>query len=122
MRNAVSTSVASAYAEATTLLNANRPYLAEHLPLFSLSDPMRTLASMIHDVARTDATVLLRGESGVGKNLVARAIHATSLRQGGPFVVVNCAALPAELLESELFGYEKGAFTGAFHRTAGKFE
>jgi two-component system, NtrC family, response regulator AtoC len=98
------------------------PYLAEHLPLLSLSARMRGLGHLIQEVARTDATVLVRGESGVGKNLVARAIHATSPRRDKPFVLVNCAALPAELLESELFGHEKGAFTGAHRRKLGQFE
>ena len=83
---------------------------------------MRALSQLIREVARTDATVLVRGESGVGKNLVARAIHAASARRAGPFVLTNCAALPAELLESELFGHEKGAFTGAYRRKPGRFE
>jgi len=83
---------------------------------------MRALDQLILQVARTDATVLVRGESGVGKNLVARSIHALSPRRDGPFVLVNCAALPAELLESELFGHEKGAFTGAHRRKLGQFE
>jgi transcriptional regulator with GAF, ATPase, and Fis domain len=98
------------------------PYLAEYLPLFSLSPRMRAVTRLIQEVARTDATVLVLGESGVGKNLIARAIHEASARQAGPFVVVNCAALPVELLESELFGHERGAFTGAYRRTPGKFE
>jgi two-component system response regulator AtoC len=83
---------------------------------------MRALIDVVREVARTDATVLIRGESGVGKNLVASAIHATSGRRAGPFVLVNCAALPGELLESELFGHEKGAFTGAYRRKPGRFE
>jgi two-component system response regulator AtoC len=70
----------------------------------------------------TDATVLIRGESGVGKGLVAELLHRQSLRRDKPFIKVNCAALPLELLESELFGYEKGAFTGAHRRKPGKFE
>jgi two-component system response regulator AtoC len=83
---------------------------------------MRTIASVIEQVADSDVTVLIRGESGVGKELVARAIHTRSLRKERPFVKVNCAALPAELLESELFGHEKGAFTGAAMTRIGKFE
>jgi two-component system response regulator AtoC len=83
---------------------------------------MRALIDVIREVAKTDATVLIRGESGVGKNLAARAIHVRSAREAGPFVLVNCAALPGELLESELFGHGKGAFTGAFRRKPGRFE
>ena len=83
---------------------------------------MRVLFETIQGVARTDATVLVLGESGVGKNLVAQAIHSTSNRRSGPFVLVNCAALPGELLESELFGHEKGAFTGAYRLKPGRFE
>jgi len=83
---------------------------------------MQTIASVIEQVADSDVTVLIRGESGVGKELVARAIHARSSRKSRPFVKVNCAALPAELLESELFGHEKGAFTGAATTRIGKFE
>jgi two-component system, NtrC family, response regulator AtoC len=91
-------------------------------PLFGHSSAMRAVRWSIEQVADTDATVLIRGESGVGKELVAKAIHAASLRRVRPFVKVNCAALPAELLESELFGHEKGAFTGAYRRKLGKFE
>jgi two-component system response regulator AtoC len=83
---------------------------------------MRVIQSIIESVADTDATVLIRGESGVGKDLVARAIHAHSDRREGPFIKVNCAAIPQGLLESELFGHEKGAFTGAHRRKAGQFE
>jgi two-component system response regulator AtoC len=97
-------------------------YLEKFAPLLSWSTKASTVRRIIEKVAGTDATVLVRGESGVGKDLVAWAIHAASSRHGGPFVKVNCAALPAELLESELFGHEKGAFTGAYARKPGKFE
>src|SRR5436305_14467861 len=83
---------------------------------------MRAIGTVIKNIADTDATVLIRGESGVGKDLVARAIHAESGRCAGPFMKVNCAAIPAELLESELFGHEKGSFTGAHRRKPGQFE
>jgi two-component system response regulator AtoC len=86
------------------------------------SPEMQTIASVIEQVADSDVTVLIRGESGVGKELVARAIHTRSSRKDRPFVKVNCAALPGELLESELFGHEKGAFTGAATTRIGKFE
>ena len=80
---------------------------------------MRAIRTIIENIADTDAMVLIRGESGVGKDLVARAIHAGSARRHGPFVKVNCAAIPPGLLESELFGHEKGAFTGAHRRKPG---
>jgi two-component system response regulator AtoC len=83
---------------------------------------MNEVRELIERVADTDVTVLIRGESGTGKELVARALYRTSQRRDKPFVKVNCAALPAELLESELFGYERGAFTGAFQHKPGKFE
>jgi two-component system response regulator AtoC len=86
------------------------------------SPEMKTIASVIDQVSDNDVTVLIRGESGVGKELVARAIHQRSPRNDRPFVKVNCAALPAELLESELFGHERGAFTGAATTRVGKFE
>jgi two-component system response regulator AtoC len=86
------------------------------------SPAMRQVAMIIEQVADSDVTVLIRGESGVGKELVARAIHHRSNRRVKPFVKVNCAALPAELLESELFGHERGAFTGAATTRIGKFE
>jgi two-component system response regulator AtoC len=83
---------------------------------------MREVRETIEQVADTDITVLIRGESGTGKELVARTLHRLSGRRDKPFVKVNCAALPSELLESELFGFEKGAFTGAQKRKLGKFE
>jgi Nif-specific regulatory protein len=86
------------------------------------SDPMKQVAREIDRAAPSRATVLIRGESGVGKELVARAVHYSSPRRKGPFVCLNCAALSETLLESELFGHEKGAFTGATERKIGKFE
>lgn len=87
------------------------------------NDPAsRDMFAMAERVARTDATVLLTGESGVGKEVVARFIHSYSARATGPFVAINCAAIPDTLLEATLFGYEKGAFTGALQPQAGKFE
>jgi two-component system response regulator AtoC len=83
---------------------------------------MRAVYEMAERVAETDATVLVWGESGVGKERVARMLHARSPRARGPLVLVNCAALPADLLESELFGYDRGAFTGAHRDKPGKFE
>lgn len=86
-------------------------------------DPVsRDLFAIARRVAQTDATVLLTGESGVGKEVVARFIHRQSARRAGPFVAINCAAIPDSLLEATLFGYEKGAFTGAQQAQAGKFE
>ncbi|WP_448874381.1 sigma-54 interaction domain-containing protein [Desulfobulbus propionicus] len=86
------------------------------------SSRMQEVFDMIHRVADSNATVLLRGESGTGKTLVAKALHHNSSRSSGPFVVVNCSALPETLLESELFGHEKGAFTGATEAKKGRFE
>jgi DNA-binding NtrC family response regulator len=86
-------------------------------------DPkLKQVSIALHRAAATDATVLLEGESGTGKELFARALHVLSPRADGPFVAINCAAIPENLLETELFGYEKGAFTGAAARKPGKFE
>jgi two-component system, NtrC family, response regulator AtoC len=95
---------------------------SRHTMLFSNSERMAEVRELIDRVSDTDVTVLIRGESGTGKELVARALHEHSLRKDKPFVKVNCAALPTELLESELFGFEKGAFTGAIQHKPGKFE
>jgi DNA-binding NtrC family response regulator len=86
------------------------------------SDPMQRVFRTLERVARTQASVLLHGESGTGKELAARAIHDLSPRAGGPFVALNCAAIPETLMESELFGHERGSFTDAHERRIGKFE
>jgi len=86
------------------------------------SPEIRRIFALVEQVAPTDATVLIRGETGTGKELVARALHRRSPRRDRPFVAVNCSAIPGELMESEFFGHEKGAFTGAVARRAGRFE
>jgi two-component system, NtrC family, response regulator AtoC len=99
----------------------NGDRLSRELQLL-VSPTMREIQGVIEQAARADVTVLICGETGVGKELVARAIHAHSPRRREPFVKVNCAAVPRELLESELFGHERGAFTGAHQRKSGRFE
>ena len=86
------------------------------------SAPLAAVYERVNRAAQTDATVLLRGETGTGKGIFARAIHVNSARQSGPFVTVDCTTLPAQLVESELFGHERGAFTGADRRVPGKVE
>ncbi len=110
------------------LIDENR-YLREELRstygfanIISIDPEMLQILELIGQIANSRATVLLQGESGTGKELVARAIHYNSQRSKGPFIVVNCSAIPRELLESELFGYEKGAFTGATRMKLGSFE
>src|SRR5205809_1115467 len=103
-------------------LDGRERRLTDDVPLLDGSPPMRAIRTVVENIADTNATVLIRGESGVGKDLVARAIHAASPRRNGPFVKVNCAAIPAGLLESEFFGHEQGAFTGAHRRKPGQFE
>ena len=101
---------------------ADEPQGDEALPLVGRSAAMQAVYRMITRVLRNDLSVLILGESGTGKELVAEAIHTLGHRAAGPFVAVNTAAIPAELIESELFGHEKGAFTGAVARHIGKFE
>jgi DNA-binding NtrC family response regulator len=91
-------------------------------PLLGRSVAMRRIFEVLERVAPTDTTVLITGESGTGKEVTARAVHEASRRADGPFVVVDCASLPANLIESELFGYERGAFTGALRARVGAFE
>ena len=101
---------------------ALRESLGQRAEILGESVPVRRLREQIATAAPTSGRVLIHGENGSGKELVARAIHAGSARHAGPFVEVNCAAIPEELIESELFGHEKGAFTGALARRRGKFE
>src|SRR5437773_8314004 len=90
--------------------------------LIGQSEPLQRIRQIIQTAAGSEATVLIQGESGTGKEIIANAIHAQSKRARGPLVKMNCAAVPETLLESELFGHEKGAFTGADRRRVGRFE
>ena len=117
-REVLSTRLATAADENERL----RRRLGEETRMVGESPALQGIIGQVHRVATTKATVLVRGESGAGKELIARAIHEASDRAGGPFVCLNCAALSETLLESELFGHEKGAFTGATERKIGKFE
>lgn len=112
----------SCLVEETERLSRQLSYQGVLGDLVGNSPQMQEIFSLIRQVAPTTASVLITGESGTGKELVARAIHGLSPRSGGPFVAVNCAALPESLMESELFGHERGAFTGAVERRAGCFE
>ncbi len=103
-------------------MNADAKAAADRAVIVGESDSLRYVLSRVEQVAPTDATVLLLGETGTGKELLARSLHSQSRRRDRPFVVVNCAALPAALIESELFGRERGAFTGAHATQAGRFE
>jgi DNA-binding NtrC family response regulator len=95
---------------------------SEPSPLLGISEGVRNMLRIVEEIARTDVTVLIEGESGTGKELVARYIHQQSPRAGKPFISVNCAALPEQLLEAELFGHVKGAFTGAVANKPGRFQ
>jgi len=99
---------------------ANEP--ADAMPLVGRSPAMQDIYRMLARMMQTDLTVMITGESGTGKELVARALHEYGRRRGGPFVAINMAAIPRDLIESELFGHERGAFTGAQHRSSGRFE
>jgi DNA-binding NtrC family response regulator len=101
---------------------ASRPAPARFGRLYGNSTAMQDVFAMIARVAPTEATVLITGESGCGKELVAHSIHDLSARRSGPFIAINCGAIPQNLIEAELFGYEKGAFTGANRQHAGCFE
>ncbi len=90
--------------------------------LIGVSKSIREIKDTIDKIATTDANILISGETGTGKELVARLIHQRSLRRAKPFITVNCGAIPESLLESELFGHEKGSFTGAYTQHKGKFE
>jgi Nif-specific regulatory protein len=125
--------VASFIAQAVRIAHLTRPEtrpISVALPretfdfsnLIGNSGPMQQVYNQLSKVARSNATVMIRGESGTGKELIAHAIHHNSPRKAGPFIKVNCAALPDTLIESELFGYEKGAFTGAMAQKKGRFE
>ncbi len=108
-------------------LERQRQILSEDLQRYRdgvvwASESMQEIRTVLEQVGETNVTILIQGESGVGKEIIARTAHSVSTRSEHPFVKVNCAALPADLLESELFGYEKGAFTGATQRKIGKFE
>jgi DNA-binding NtrC family response regulator len=108
--------------EENKMLREQNEQLNEGYRFVASHSKMLRIKELIAQIANTDVTVFIQGESGVGKEIVAREIHQGSSRKDKPFVKVNCAALPSELLESELFGYERGAFTGAFRLKQGKFE
>jgi len=101
---------------------AGESALDDRFLLIGESESMKRIAQLVHKIADSELSVLIRGESGTGKEVVARMVHTLSSRRSGPFVKVNCAALSESLLESELFGHEKGAFTGAYKSRPGRFE
>jgi two-component system nitrogen regulation response regulator GlnG len=103
-------------------LDARAEEQPETMPLVGRSAAMQDIYRMLARMMQTDLTVMISGESGTGKELVARALHEYGRRRGGPFVAINMAAIPRDLIESELFGHEKGAFTGAQNRSSGRFE
>jgi two-component system, NtrC family, nitrogen regulation response regulator GlnG len=106
----------------TKPVRAPEPHDSEELPLIGRSPAMQEIYRVLARLTQTDLTVMINGESGTGKELVAKVLHDHGKRRTGPFVAINMAAIPRELIESELFGHEKGAFTGAQNRTQGRFE
>jgi transcriptional regulator with PAS, ATPase and Fis domain len=114
--------ISQSYTAAHSKLSLLQPENPEDSPLLGGSQLMTDVRGLIRSVAKTDANVLITGQSGTGKELIAQQVHERSKRRQKPFVALNCGAIPLELLESELFGHEKGAFTGAFAARAGRFE
>ena len=119
--DAINASIRASYVTHSTA-NPRRDGLFAFDHIISVSPQMQLVKRLAGEVAVTDATVLITGESGTGKELFARAIHAASARSKGPFLALNCAGIPEPLLESELFGYQRGAFTDAKHAKPGKFQ
>jgi two-component system response regulator HydG len=113
---------AALHEEEIRILQSRIKSTAEFSGIIGKDPKMQVIYKLIEDIAPTDATILIQGESGTGKELVARAIHRKSLRKDKPFIIINCSAYPTTLLESELFGHEKGAFTGATRQKIGRFE
>jgi two-component system response regulator HydG/two-component system response regulator AtoC len=120
--NLLVTVIWDALREQDEIFGTEQPARYQFLNIIGKSRPMQEVFSLIQRVSKTDASVLILGESGTGKELVARAIHYTSLRTDNPFIPIDCTTIPAELMESELFGYEKGAFTCAYDDKKGLIE
>ena len=114
--------VKRAVSDKTTKLNESAPIVSDKVPLIGKSPAMQDVYKTLARLITTDFTVLIVGESGTGKELFARAIHHLGSRADSPFIAVNVAAIPKELIESELFGHERGAFTGAVAKSMGRFE
>lgn len=120
--NLLITTVKDALRRKDTNFEKDIPGSYQYLNILGKSKPLKEVFSMIQRVSKTDASILILGESGTGKELVSRAIHYTSLRSDKPFIPIDCTTIPAELMESELFGYEKGAFTCAYSNKIGLIE
>ena len=122
IRRTIDNPETAAPAPAVPVKRSRRAHGGQVQPIIGISPEIEHVRSLIEKVAPCDARVLITGENGTGKELVARALHAKSTRSAAPFVEVNCAAIPSELIESELFGHERGAFTSAIKQRKGKFE